>query len=391
MNQLYAPCLQETLSPRIAAARLLVFAADHGVTLSHPGVSAYPRTVSASIYRAIARGHAASATLCRASDCSLHVVDVGLDAPPYSEDPTAGLRDAGAAVQASASQVRRGSRDMLVGPAMVPEEAAGAMAVGRAAVRRYLAQMSIVKLSEPASAMALCIGELGIGNTTAASALLAALTGRPPEHVCGAGTGLDAEGVRRKAAAVEQALKVNAASIEGRDPQKVLQAVGGLELAAMVGAYLEASKERLPVLVDGFVSGVAALVAIMMDANVAKSLFWSHHSDEKGTAILMEAVTNVTGVKTQPALSMGLRLGEGTGAVLALPLLRSACRILKMATLEEALSAEKDKAAETERETGKKPKLASAPPPPKPAVSSNNGQGKPKAKPPTKRPPIRKR
>lgn len=349
-------------------------------------MSAYPRTVSASIFKAIARGHAASATLCRANDCTLHVVDVGLDAPPAACcEPTGAWRDAGALVQASASQIRRGSRDMLAGPAMIPEEAAGAMAVGRATVQRYLAQMSIVKLSEPSSTMVLCVGELGIGNTTAASAVLAALTGRAASEVCGAGTGLDADGVRRKAAAVEQACRVNAGLVESRDPLKVLQAVGGLELAAMVGAYLEASKERLPVLVDGFVAGVAALVALLMDADAARALFWSHHPDEKGTAILMEAVTKLTGVRTQPALSMGLRLGEGTGAVLALPLLRSACEILKMATLEEALSADK----EAEAEKSKRAKLASAAQPPKP--SSPKGQGKPTGNPSKRRFPMRKR
>jgi nicotinate-nucleotide--dimethylbenzimidazole phosphoribosyltransferase len=149
------------------------------------------------------------------------------------------------------------------------------------------------------------------------------------------------EGVCSKAAAVQQALEANAALLAqpgGNDPSAVLRAVGGLEVAAMVGAYLEAAVGGLPVIVDGFVSGAAALLALTMDRSIERVLFWSHHSDEKGTAILLEAVSALTGVKAQPALSMGLRLGEGTGAVLALPLLRSACAIMTMATLQDALS-----------------------------------------------------
>lgn len=149
----------------------------------------------------------------------------------------------------------------------------------------------------------------------------------------------------RKATAITRALEVNESLVKSGDPHKVLEAVGGLEIAAMVGAYLEAAAARLPILVDGFVAGAAALVALHMDAGIARSIFWSHHSEEKGTAVLLEAVAAVTGVKPQPALTMGLRLGEGTGAVLALPILRSACAIMTMATLEEALSAE-DKGAE---------------------------------------------
>jgi nicotinate-nucleotide--dimethylbenzimidazole phosphoribosyltransferase len=154
--------LQETLTPRLVAARLLVFAADHGITLSHPNVSAYPRAVSASIFQAIARGHAASATLCRANDCSLHAIDVGLDAPPMTAHTLASDKTAaGSMVQTSTSRIRRGSRDMLAGPALSSEESAAAQAVGRAAVRRFLCDMAIERLGEPPSALALCIGELG--------------------------------------------------------------------------------------------------------------------------------------------------------------------------------------------------------------------------------------
>lgn len=336
--------LQETLTPRLVAARLLVFAADHGVTQSNSNVSAYPRGVSASIFRAIARGQAASATLCRANDCSLHVLDVGIDAPAAELKVAVDGKLSSSVLQCSTStSVRRGSRDMLQGPAVSPEESLAAQAVGRAAVRRYLADMARAEseLGKPsASTMALCVGELGIGNTTSAAAIVAALTGVAPAEVCGRGTGLDDEGVRRKVAVVERALDANAALVQSRDPSKILQGVGGLEIAAMAGAMLEAAAARLPVIVDGFVSGAAALVALRMEPGVARSLFWSHHSDEKGTRVLLDAVSAITGVRTQPALAMGLRLGEGTGAVLALPLLRSACAIMGMATLQEALQPE---------------------------------------------------
>ncbi len=328
--------LQETLTPRLVAARLVVFAADHGITLSNPGVSAYPRGVSAAIFRTIAAGKAASATLCKANDCSLDVIDVGLDLPTPAAEPTTG-----GAVQCTLSSIRKGSRDMLAGPAMTAEESEAAQAAGRAAVRRYLAE----RPEESPATMALCVGELGIGNTTPAAAIVAALTAKAPIDVCGKGTGLTEEAVQAKAATIQRALDISASLVQSGDPALVLQAVGGLELAAMVGAYIEAAAARVPVVVDGFLAGAAALVALHMDPSIARSLFWSHRSDEKGTQTLLDAVSAITGRSTQPALSMGLRLGEGTGAVLALPLLRSACALMFMATLEESLAAPAEESA----------------------------------------------
>jgi len=232
---------------------------------------------------------------------------------------------------------------MTQGPALSPEERMAAEEVGAEAVQRYIAahapkQHHHHKAPESSTAtshsrLVVCIGELGIGNTTAAAALVAALTGEPVASVTGKGTGLGVEGVSLKAKAIEKALAFNSNLIQSRDPSQILEAVGGLELAAMVGAYLEAGRHRMPCLVDGFVSGAAALIALHMHPPLASFLFWTHQSDEKGAAILLQAAAMKTREAGQlsypPPLRMNLRLGEGTEALLALPLLRSACAIMR--------------------------------------------------------------
>lgn len=321
------------------------YTGDHGITLSHPGVSAYPREVTLPIFADIAAGTGASAILSRGNSCELNVVDVGMDTPTTTEEgQQEPFTTAGGAphITLTHAKVRRNSHDMTLGPALSPEERMAAQEVGAAAVRRYIAAHAShhqqAKIDEsvtttPHSRLVVCIGELGIGNTTAAAALVAALTGEPAANVTGKGTGLGVEGVCYKTKAIEKALAVNAELIQSRDPARILEAVGGLELAAMVGAYLEAGRHRMPVLVDGFVSGAAALVALYLHPPLGKFLFWTHQSDEKGAAILLRAAaikTQETGEPSYPPpLKMNLRLGEGTGALLALPLLRSACAIMR--------------------------------------------------------------
>ena len=215
--------------------------------------------------------------------------------------------------------------------------------------------------------------QLGIGNTTSAAALTAALTGEAPSSVCGRGTGIYPTGLEHKLLDIQSALAINAELIG--TAAGALQAVGGLEIAAMVGAYLQASDLGLPVIVDGFISGTAALVALHMDHKLDRCLFWSHRSHEKGTRILLQAASQVIvdgaetvilpdasitsspssssfpcpssktavaigGEMVHPPLDMRLRLGEGTGAVLALPLLRCAAAIMReMVSLKDLLSA----------------------------------------------------
>jgi len=340
---------------------------DHGITLSHPGVSAYPREVTRPIFQDIASGTGASAILSRSNGCELNIVDVGIDTCkderyPY-ENGGASFTIAGGAhhITVTQAKVSRGSRDMTQGPALTPEERAAAQNVGAEAVRRYLAEHAkahpapgAISCNEDTtggasshSRLALCIGELGIGNTTAAAALVAALTGSPAALVTGKGTGLDPDGVNLKAQAIEKALAANSELVRERDPAHVLEAVGGLELAAMVGAYLEAGRWRMPILVDGFVSGAAALVALHFHPPLAAFLFWSHQSDEKGASVLLQAVaTKAQEIDVPyfpPPLMMSLRLGEGTGALLALPLLRSACAIMReMVTMDSMVEGKKE-------------------------------------------------
>lgn len=188
--------------------------------------------------------------------------------------------------------------------------------------------------------------QLGIGNTTAAAALVAALTGTPPTDVCGRGTGINSDGLQQKIETVTAALAVNAELIAS-GPAGALRAVAGLEIAAMVGAYLQAAKVGIPVIVDGFISGAAALVAVQLEGErVRRCLFWSHRSEERGVGALLDAALShssdengeggAPALGERPPLDMGLRLGEGTGAVLALPLLRSAAAVLaNMATLKD--------------------------------------------------------
>ena len=351
--------LQKTLRPSINAARLIIFSADHGITKTHPSVSAYGRQFSALVFRDIASGNGACTILCGANDCALNVVDVGLDADVTDLD----TRTLPSYISVTHDKVTLGSKDMTVGPAMTPEETLAAQAAGRAAVDRAVKEQGGKDLH--IATTVICVGEVstypawmdeqpqprcclefliyekvipilvdsqvGIGNTTVAAAIVAAITGEDPIRCCGRGSGLDASGLHEKVAVVSKALEVNSALIS-TGPQGILQAVGGLEIAGMVGAYLQASDLGIPAIVDGFISGAAALLALRIDPSVARCLFWSHRSDENGATVLLaargESEQDPGILYPLPPLSMGLRLGEGTGAVLALPILRSAAAII---------------------------------------------------------------
>jgi nicotinate-nucleotide--dimethylbenzimidazole phosphoribosyltransferase len=308
-----------TLAPRVDRPRILVFAADHG--LAHHGTSAYPREVTAQMMRNFATGGAAISVLCRSAGVELEVIDVGVDA---DLDGVQGIVGA---------KVRRGSRDVLSGPAMSEDELDAALEAGRSAVRRAL----------DAGADAVGLGEMGIGNTASASLLASALLGLPLEATVGPGTGLDAEGVARKRRILAEVLARHDGAGRFRNPSRARQALaclGGLEIGALAGAMLEAASRRLPVVVDGFIVTVAALVAVRIEPAVREALFFAHRSVEPGHGPVLDAL------EASPLLDLGLRLGEGTGAVLALPLLRAAAAILReMATFESAGVSERDGAA----------------------------------------------
>jgi nicotinate-nucleotide--dimethylbenzimidazole phosphoribosyltransferase len=296
--------IQGTLTPRIDRARMIIFGADHGV--AHEGVSAYPPQVTAEMMRNFARGGAAINVLARANTLEIEVIDVGVDA------------DLAELTGITHAAVRRGSRNMLHEPAMTDAERDAAMAVGRDAVRRAASD----------GVRAVGLGEMGIGNTTAAAAVLSALTGAPPAETVGRGTGVDDARLAHKRVVVARAVACHAAAT---DPLAALGALGGLELAAIAGAALEAPAHGIAVVADGFISTVAILVAVRIDPSIRGHVFCAHRSAEAGHTLALDALG------ARPMLDLGLRLGEGSGAALAIPLLRSAAAVLtEMATFAGA-------------------------------------------------------
>ena len=304
---------------------VIVFAGDHGVT--RQGVSPYPSTVTRQMVANFRAGGAAVSVLAKAAGAILVVVDVGVAGDPIettaADDATGRAGPRG--VRFVADRVAPGTRDLSVEPAMTAAEVDAAVEVGR---RR------IEELAGAGSDL-IAVGEMGIGNTTSASALVAALTGRPAADVTGRGTGLDDAGVRRKAALVDAALRRH--RLSPRDPLEALASVGGLEIAALVGAILEAATRRIPLVLDGFITGAAALVAAALEPRLPPRLIAAHRSTEPGHAIALDAL----GV--DPLLELDLRLGEGSGAALAIPIVRAAARILGgMATFDEAAVSNRD-------------------------------------------------
>lgn len=281
-------------------AELFVFAADHGVAVE--GVSAYPAEVTAAMVRNFVAGGAAVNVLARQCGLAMTVVDVGVNGPAASAE----ARGAGTPAFVAA-RVRPGTRNLRREPAMTRAEAEAARAVGRRAAAEAAARGADVLVG----------GDMGIGNTTAAAALVCAFGGDPPEDVVGRGTGVDDAGLARKAAVIRDALALHRP--DGGDPLGVLAAVGGLEIAALAGLMHEGALRRIPVIVDGFIAGAAALVAARLAPGVRDFLLLSHLSAERGAGRLAALLGG-----PPPLVDLGLRLGEGTGATLAVPLLRAA-------------------------------------------------------------------
>lgn len=300
------------LDPPLKARVVFTLAADHGV--SAEGVSAYPREVTPQMVLNFLNGGAAINVLARQANARVVVADLGVDfdLPSHPE-----LR---------ALKVRRGTASITQGPAMSVDEARQAIEHGRQLVRDEIGKGLDVALT----------GDMGIGNTTASAALICALTRLDPRDVVGRGTGVDDAGLARKRDAVRKAMEKNAAQI-AKGPLDALAAVGGLEIAGLVGVIIEAASQRRPVVIDGFISCAAALTAAQMAPGTTAYMIASHRSQELGHS----AALHHLGIK--PLLDLDLRLGEGTGAVLALPLLDAAVRILnEMATFDEAGVSEAD-------------------------------------------------
>ena len=304
--------LQHADRPRAERASILIFAGDHGIAAQ--GVSAYPQEVTIAMLANFANGGAAISVLARALGASLEVIDVGT----LAEAPLPGI---------VTDKPRRGSRNFSAEPALEPAELAFAFEAGRRAVARAAA--SIPDL--------LILGEMGIGNTTAAAAVAAALLAVGAGSVAGRGTGLDAAGRAQKVRIIDAALRhhdlttPDGLAKPGVTPVKILCAVGGLEIAAIAGAIIAAAQRRIPVLVDGFIVSVAALAAVRLNAACRPYLIFAHRSAEQGHRLVLEAL------EARPLLDLDLRLGEGSGAAVALPILRLACALHNdMATFAEA-------------------------------------------------------
>ena len=291
--------------PVVRNKAVAVFAADHGVTAA--GVSAYPKGVTRGMVLNFLHGGAAVNALARVADAGLLVVDVGVDAD-FPDHPRLLKR-----------KVARGTANFLDAPAMTMDETLAACNVGVETSRRLISE----------GANLLVGGEMGIGNTTPAAALTAVLTGGSVRAVTGRGTGVTDAGLEHKITVIERVLERH--QPERIEPLGTLAKVGGLEIAALVGFYLMAARERVPVVLDGFIATSAALVAVALNAHVRDYLFASHASVEPGHRVQLGHLG------LEPLFDFGLRLGEGSGGVLALPLLESAARVLTdMATFEEA-------------------------------------------------------
>lgn len=283
--------------PRSLEAAIVVAAADHGV--AREGVSAYPPEVTAQMVANFAAGGAAVNVLARQAGARLILVDAGV-AVPFDDAAVRSVR------------LGPGTANLAAGPAMTTEQARRGLEAGRE-LADELRDVDVVAL-----------GDMGIGNTTSASALTAALLGVDPALVCGRGTGLDDAGVARKVETVRRGLEAN----RGADP---LAAVGGFELVFLAGLAVGCAANRTAVLLDGFITSAAALAATRIDAAVLDVLIASHRSPEPGHTLVLEALG------LEPLLDLELRLGEGSGAALALPLLRAAVAILEeMATFDDA-------------------------------------------------------
>jgi nicotinate-nucleotide--dimethylbenzimidazole phosphoribosyltransferase len=297
--------LQHSEAPRVARVAAHVFAGDHGMAAS--GVSAYPSSVTAAMVASFLAGRASVNALARACEVEVKVVDAGVDA------------DLAPHPDLIAAKVRRGSRDASHEAALTPEETTDALQRG----------VDLARSVKDQGFDALILGEMGIGNTAASALIMHRLAPAPLEACIGSGAGRDPAGLARKAEVLAQAAR----RTDAQAPLEVLRQFAGLEIAMMAGAVLGGASSRLVVVVDGFISSAAALAAVRMAPEALAYCVFAHASAERGHARLLEAMG------AQPLLQLGLRLGEGTGAVLAAPILRAAARMAcEVASLDDVLA-----------------------------------------------------
>jgi nicotinate-nucleotide--dimethylbenzimidazole phosphoribosyltransferase len=295
----------EDTMPSINKKAVFTFAGDHGVT--EEGVSAYPKEVTPQMVFNFLRGGAGINVLARHAGADVIVIDIGVD---YDFKDIEGLIH---------KKVLRGTRNFTKGPAMTREEAIRCIEVGIEIANAYVRK----------GYRLFATGEMGIGNTTPSSAITAVLTGRPVEEVTGRGTGIGDTALKRKIDAIKRGIEVNRP--DPSDPIDVLQKVGGAEIGGIAGLIIGAASNRIPVVVDGFISGAGALIAYKLKPETKDYMFAAHNSQEIGHKALLETIG------LRPILDLDLRLGEGTGAALAMLMIEAGLKIYKeMATFEEA-------------------------------------------------------
>jgi nicotinate-nucleotide--dimethylbenzimidazole phosphoribosyltransferase len=305
--------IQNTLSPRLTQPVMMVFAGDHGIVES--GVSPYPQAVTQQMVLNFLAGGAGINVFAKQNNMAVRVIDAGVNHvfPPHPD-----LIDA---------KIGMGTRNFLEAPAMTDVQCEQALTRGAKLARAEIAAGSNV----------LGFGEMGIGNTSAAAALMCMLCRLPPQDCVGRGTGLDDEGLSRKVTIIEQAVRQH--RLDGKDPLQVLATFGGFEIAMMAGAMLGAAERRAVLLIDGFIATAALLVASRITPAVLDYCIFAHCSDETGHALLLNELA------AKPLLNLGLRLGEGTGAALAYPLVQAAVNFLNdMASFESANVSRQDSA-----------------------------------------------
>ena len=291
--------------PRLPRKAVIVMAADHGVV--REGVSAYPPEVTAQMVQNFANGGAAINVLARQAKARVIVVDVGVATELASSLPIVHRK------------VAFGTANFARGPAMTPDQALAAIGVG----------LDVITSEAERGLDLVCLGEMGIGNTTVASALVAAMTGCPIARVTGRGTGIDDATWQHKVAVIERALALNRP--DATQPLEMLAKVGGLEVAALVGTALGAASRRIAVVADGFIATTAAMLAVELCPRVRGYLIAAHRSVEVGHRVVLEAL------ELEPLVALDLRLGEGSGAAVVLPILDAALALLgEMATFAEA-------------------------------------------------------
>lgn len=295
-------CIRDTTEPRLSSKAIYVFCADHGVVAE--GVSVYPQAVTVEMMRNFVRGGAAINVLCRMHEVTARIVDIGVAGPKV--EGALGYR------------LAAGTANFAVEPAMSRTVAERAVETGIRLGADAAVHFDIAG-----------VGEMGIGNSTSSAALLAAFAGLSGTEAAGRGTGLDDDGVARKAHVIDRALALHRP--DAKDPVGVLASIGGLEIAGIAGFILGAAAHRLPVMLDGFISCAGAVVARALCPAAMRTCLFSHVSAEQAHQRMLDFLD------VRPLLALDLRLGEGTGAVLGIHLVEAAVRLLsEMATFEDA-------------------------------------------------------